>query len=107
MKPAAPAQKESEKERRRREAEARNALNALLKPLREKCAAFEEKIAALEREQAELEPLLADGALYDDFEKARSLTEKYEAGKAALDEAMSGWAEAQEALEKLTAELSG
>lgn len=107
VRPAAPAQKESEKERRRREAEARNALNARLKPLREKCAAFEEKIAALEREQADLEPLLADGALYGDFEKARLLTEKYEAGKAALDDAMSGWAEAQEALEKLTAELSG
>ena len=98
--------KEAEKERRRREAERRNELNARLRPLRESCARFEAEIAALEKEQAELEPRLADGALYDDFAAARALTDRYEANKQSLDAAMAGWAEAQEALEAMEVVLT-
>ncbi|MDR0965912.1 MAG: ABC-F family ATP-binding cassette domain-containing protein [Myxococcales bacterium] len=99
-------EKETDKERRRREAEARNAMNAKLRPLREARDRCEKEIAELEKEQAELEPKLADGALYDDFATARALTERYEGNAQALEDAMARWAEAQETLEALESALS-
>lgn len=102
---AASPSKESDRERRRQKAEQRNAANARLRPLREKRDQCEAEIAALEKEQAEIEPRLADGSLYDDFEAARALTNRYEANKQALDAAMARWAEVEEALAQLEAAL--
>ena len=97
--------RDSEKERRRQKAEQRNAVNARLRPLREKRDQCEAEIAALEKEQAEIEPRLAEGSLYDDFESARALAERYQANKQALDEALARWAEAEEALAALEASV--
>ncbi len=103
--PTPATSKESEREKRRQKAEQRNAINAQLRPLRERRDQCEAEIARLEKEQAELEPQLADGALYDDFETARALTARYEANKLALDEAMTRWADAEEALAAMEASL--
>ena len=103
--PSPATSKENEREKRRQKAEQRNAINARLRPLRERRDQCEAEIARLEKEQAELEPQLADGALYDDFEAARALTARYEANKLALDEAMTRWADAEEALSALEASL--
>jgi len=96
------ARKESEKERRRREAVAREAINSRLRPVKAEVEALEEEIAKFEAHQAEIEPQLADPAVYHDFARARPLTEAYHTNKAALEELYQRWAQAQQKLEQLS-----
>jgi ATP-binding cassette subfamily F protein 3 len=102
---ASGTRRESERDRRRREAEERNALNARLRPVRQQIADLEARIAGLEAQQKEIEPQLADPALYNDFPRARPLMVTYDANKQALEELYTSWGEAQQSLEGLEAEL--
>ncbi|HCF58513.1 MAG TPA: ABC transporter ATP-binding protein [Myxococcales bacterium] len=97
---SAEPKRETEKDRRRREAEERNALNARLRPLREEVARCEARIAAIEAQQSEIEPQLADPVFYGDFARARPLMETYEKNKVELEGLLAQWAEVQERLER-------
>ncbi len=98
--PAAPA---SEKERRRAEAEARNARYRLEKPLRDRIAALEARIAALEGDERDATAALADPALYQDFARAKPLIERQRAAKDELARLYAEWETASAELEALQA----
>jgi ATP-binding cassette subfamily F protein 3 len=91
----------NDKERRRLEAEARNARYRLEKPLRERIAAIEARIEALEREEREATEALADPALYQDFARAKPLIERQHAAKEELARLYVEWETAQEELAAL------
>ncbi|ABS25087.1 ABC-F family ATP-binding cassette domain-containing protein [Anaeromyxobacter sp. Fw109-5] len=91
----------NDKERRRLEAEARNARYRLEKPLRERIAALEARIEALEREEREATEALADPALYQDFARAKPLIERQHAAKEELARLYAEWETAQEELAAL------
>src|SRR5690606_11204440 len=65
----------SDKERRRLEAEKRQRLSALTRPLKEEIAKLEARIEELETTLAEIAEQLADPSIYDDFEKVKPLTD--------------------------------
>jgi ATP-binding cassette, subfamily F, member 3 len=94
----------SEKERRRAEAEARNARSRREKPVRDEIARLEAEIARLETEEREVTTALADPALYQDFARARPFIERQSAARAALEQAMATWEDAQARLEALQRE---
>ncbi len=102
----AEARRESDKDRRRREAEERQARGAKLGPVKKEIADAEEKIAAIEAKQKEIEPQLADPAVYQDFAKARPLMDAFQANKAELEALYERWTEAQEKLAALEAEMA-
>ncbi|WP_242346835.1 ABC-F family ATP-binding cassette domain-containing protein [Anaeromyxobacter terrae] len=92
---AAPA---NDRERRRLEAEARNARYRVEKPLRDRIAALETRIEALEQEEREATEALADPALYQDFARAKPLIERQHAAKSELEGLYAEWEAAQEEL---------
>ncbi len=94
--------RESERDRRRREAEAREALAAVIRPIKKELADLEARIAELEAQQREIEPQLADPTVYQDFARARPLTEAYQRNKAELDSLVDRWSEIQARLEAAT-----
>jgi ATP-binding cassette subfamily F protein 3 len=96
---AAAPRRESERDRRRREAEEREAKAALTRPLKKELADVEARIGALEAQQREIEPQLADPAVYQDFARARPLTEAYQRNKAELDSLYDRWSDLQQRLE--------
>ena len=79
------------KERRRREAAKRRERSGQLKPLKDREAALERKIAALESRQEELERRMADPNLYENATDARSTVGEYDEVKNALSRAMKDW----------------
>ncbi len=97
---AAPA---SDKERRRLEAEARNSRYRQEKPLRDRIAALEARIEALEQEERAATEALADPALYQDFARAKPLIERQHAAKEELARLYAEWETAQEELAALQA----
>jgi ATP-binding cassette subfamily F protein 3 len=96
---AAAPRRESERDRRRREAEEREAKAALTRPLKKELADVEARIGVLEAQQREIEPQLADPAVYQDFARARPLTEAYQRNKAELDSLYDRWSDLQQRLE--------
>jgi ATP-binding cassette subfamily F protein 3 len=85
----------SAKARRRAEAEARQQRNALEGPLKKEIAAVEERIAELERAQKEREALLADGAFYQDFGKAKPVMDAHRQQAAELESLLDRWEQLQ------------
>src|SRR5690606_4497761 len=65
----------SPKERRRLEAEERQRRSALTRPIKEEIARLEARIQELEAKVAEHERQLADPALYEDFARAKEISD--------------------------------
>ena len=91
------------RDQKREEAAERQRLNALRKPLQKNVDAIEKRMAPLQKEKAELEAFLADGAAYEDANKTRmmeSLRRQAELN-AELDELEERWLELHEQLEQI------
>ncbi|MDE2204801.1 MAG: ATP-binding cassette domain-containing protein, partial [Burkholderiaceae bacterium] len=91
------------RDQKREEAAERQRLNALRKPLQKNVDTIEKRMAPLQKEKAELEAFLADGAAYEEANKARmmeSLRRQAELN-AELDELEERWLELHEQLEQI------
>nr|WP_311529754.1 ATP-binding cassette domain-containing protein [uncultured Ralstonia sp.] len=91
------------RDQKREEAAERQRLNALRKPLQKNVDAIEKRMAPLQKEKAELEAFLADGAAYEEANKARmmeSLRRQAELN-AELDTLEERWLELHEELEQI------
>ncbi len=98
---AAPAA--NRRDQKREEAEQRQRLAALRKPLQKDVAAVEKRMAPLQQEKTVLEAFLADGAAYEDANKPRlveSLRRQAEVN-AELDQLEERWLVLQEQLEQI------
>jgi ATP-binding cassette subfamily F protein 3 len=84
-----------ERDRKRAEAEARQKKSVLTGPLKKEIAALEARIGVLEGDQKHLEGELARPDLYDDFAKAREVTERHQQQKQELEALYQRWEEAQ------------
>jgi len=98
--PDAGGGKAAERERRRAEAEARNARYRQEKPLRERLAAVEARIAEVERAADEATRALADPGIYQDFARARPHVEAQKRTEGELGLLYAEW-------ESLSLELEG
>ncbi|HEY0845109.1 MAG TPA: ATP-binding cassette domain-containing protein [Noviherbaspirillum sp.] len=103
--PAASSEsREDRQERRRQEAEERQRLSALRKPIESRIKRLDEQMAKLNARKAEVDAQLADPAIYGDANKeklkALILDQAYIAKE--LEQLETEWLEQQEALEQLT-----
>jgi len=98
----APAKVENDRERRQREAREREARGAQTRPLLAEIARLEARIATLETEQKELDPQLADPAIYADFARAQPLLDRHRANKDELERLYKAWEDAQERLARVS-----
>ncbi len=96
--------KAAERERRRSEAESRNARYRLEKPLRDRLAALEARIAEVERTAGDATAALADPGLYSDFARARPHVEARQRAEAALGPLYEEWEALSLELERLRAD---
>jgi len=96
--------KGADRERRRAEAEARNARYRLEKPVRDRLAAVEARIAEWERMASESTQALADPSLYQDFSRARPHLEAKRRSEAELALLYAEWEELSRELERLSAD---
>jgi len=87
----APSTRDVEKAQKRVEAERRNAMFRLLKPLKERLAGVEADIAKAEQELARLEADLASPILYEDSVRARETTIKARETRNRLNDLMALW----------------
>lgn len=102
---AAPSEsREDRQERRRIEAEERQRLSTLRKPIESRIKRLDEQMAKLNARKSEVDARLADPAIYDDANKeelkALILDQAYIAKE--LEQLETEWLEQQEALEQLT-----
>ena len=112
-KPAAAAtaseSREDRQERRRLEAEERQRLFALKKPIESRIKRLDEQMVKLNARKAEVDAKLADPAIYGDANKetlkALILDQAYLSKE--LEQLETEWLEQQDALEQLTAQSSG
>jgi ATP-binding cassette, subfamily F, member 3 len=98
--------REDEKARKRREAALRNKRHKVLGPLKKRVTDLEERITALEAEQAERSQMLADPAVYDDDKRRDQLISAYQGAVSKLEELSGRWEIAQEELDSAEAELT-
>jgi ATP-binding cassette subfamily F protein 3 len=101
-----PSGRESRKARKRREAELRNELGRITRPVREAIDELERRVSELEQEQQELETELADTTVHADQERYVAALRRYEVCRAELEQAMERWEQRHEELERLTAEFN-
>nr|WP_052321357.1 ATP-binding cassette domain-containing protein [Ralstonia sp. A12] len=97
------AQATNRRDQKREEAAERQRLNALRKPLQKNVDAIEKRMAPLQKEKAELEAFLADGAAYEEANKTRmmdSLRRQAELNTE-LDQLEERWLELHEQLEQI------
>ncbi|HZW21960.1 ATP-binding cassette domain-containing protein [Noviherbaspirillum sp.] len=103
--PAASESREDRQERRRLEAEERQRLSALRKPIESRIKRLDEQMAKLNARKAEVDARLADPAIYDEANKEELksliLDQAYIAKE--LEQLETEWLEQQEALENLSA----
>lgn len=85
------ASRADEKERKRREAEIRQKKSKLLKPLRDRIAALEQQIEALENQQRETTEKLSDPAVYADATKRNELLSGFSTRRASLAKLTEEW----------------
>jgi ATP-binding cassette subfamily F protein 3 len=103
VKPAeAPAKVENDRERRQREAREREARAAQTKPIAAEIAKLEARIATLEAEQQQLDPQLADPAIYAVLARAQPLLDRHRANKDELERLYASWEDAQERLARVS-----
>lgn len=95
---------QTRKDQKRREAEFRKETQ----PLRQAIGRYEQQLATLETERAEVEGRLGDSALYESARKSElnDCLQRQGKLKSALEEAELGWLEAQEQLETLSQAFS-
>lgn len=100
----APASREDKQERRRQEAEERQRLSTLKKPIEARIKRLDEQMAKLNTRKETVDARLADPAIYDDANKEELksliLDQAYLAKE--LEQLETEWLEQQEALEQLT-----
>jgi ATP-binding cassette subfamily F protein 3 len=96
------APRSGDRERRRAEAEARNARYRREKPLRDRIAAAEARIAELERAEREATDALADPSVYDDFARARVHVEAQQRAQGELRDLYAEWERLSGELESLS-----
>jgi len=99
--PAAP--EVSRQEQRRLEAEARQRLSALRKPIESRIKRLDEQMAKLNARKAEIDARLAEPSIYDDAnkEELKTLIVDQAYLSKELEQLETEWLEQQEALEKL------
>ncbi|MBW2610183.1 MAG: ABC-F family ATP-binding cassette domain-containing protein [Deltaproteobacteria bacterium] len=95
----------SRKALRREKAEKRQFITATLKPIRDKLAKLEHRVADLEEREKEVEKILADPDIFRDKEKSVPLLNEYGRIKKELEDLMLMWEESQEQLESANREL--
>ncbi|MGE5650669.1 MAG: ATP-binding cassette domain-containing protein [Bacillota bacterium] len=102
---AASESREDRQERRRLEAEERQRMSALKKPIEARIKRLDEQMAKLNARKAEVDARLAEPSIYDDANKEELKTlildQAYLARE--LEQLETEWLEKQEALEQLTA----
>lgn len=91
----------SEKERKRLEAEERQRLYKITKPLKEMLTSVETEIKKKEKLKIEYEMLMANPEFYSDTMKVKSTNSEYKKITNELDKLYKDWAEITERLEKL------
>jgi|AntRauMFilla1563_2_1112583.scaffolds.fasta_scaffold01157_2 ATP-binding cassette subfamily F protein 3 len=91
----------SRKEQKRLEAERRNKLSFLVRPLQRELREVESRIEKLETRQAEIEVVMADPNFYDDDKKVKDVGTEYEKTKGGLVYDMSRWEELTTQIEKI------
>lgn len=89
-----------ERARKREEAERRNRLYRLLKPLRDRVARYEAEIESLESELRAVEEELVKPDLYQDFIRARDLGARARDLRSRLDALYEEWTRAAEELQE-------
>ncbi len=104
---AEPAARDDDKARRRQQAERRNQLYRLAKPLRSQIAAFEAEIEKGEARLAILEVAQADPSLYADGEAVRKVLEEHGRLRLQVNAALAGWEAATVELEAVESEAAG
>ncbi|SNS76386.1 ATP-binding cassette, subfamily F, member 3 [Noviherbaspirillum humi] len=102
---SAPVPTEDRQERRRREAEERQRLSALRKPIESRIKRLDEQLVKLNQRKAEIDARLADPAIYEDGAKEELksliLDQAYVAKE--LEQLETEWLEQQDALERVGA----
>ncbi|WP_293764556.1 ATP-binding cassette domain-containing protein [uncultured Aquitalea sp.] len=100
------AQTLNRKEQKRQEAETRQRLSQLKKPLQNKLSKLEKQLETLSKEKAELDAFLADPAAYDEANKARLADSLKRQGvvSAELETVEEDWMGVQEELEQIDRE---
>ena len=107
---SAAAERESAQKRKARKREEANRRNRLGRKTKQVCQQIEEleaKIEQVEDEQADLEPLMEDPALYQDAERSRKVVSAYDDNKRKLESLFWKWEELQEELESIKARFTG
>jgi len=94
------------KEQKRLEAQQRQIYSKERNQLLKLVKVFEDKIVLLEEEKNESERLLADPDTYNQGDKAAALQKTYRETVKALEEALTGWEEAQAAYESVLAKMN-
>lgn len=94
------------KDAKRTEAEARNRLAQLRKPIADELKAVEKRIAALESEKAVNEGLICDPEISRDRQRLKDVAGSLQAAQAELEKLYSRWAELSEKLESILAAAS-
>jgi ATP-binding cassette subfamily F protein 3 len=92
-------EKKSRKVKKREEAEKRMLIRATLKPIQDKLTVFEERIAGLEKRQAELEKILSDPDIFGDKSKSLLSLNEYREVRDKLNELIGRWEFAQDQLQ--------
>ncbi len=91
----------SEKERKRLEAEVRQRLYKITKPLKEKLAAVEAEIKKKEKLKIAYQAAMAEPDFYSDTQKVKSTNSEYKKITGELDELYKEWTEYSEKLENI------
>lgn len=91
----------SEKERKRLEAEVRQRLYKITKPLKEKLAAVEAEIKKKEKLKIDYQAAMAEPDFYSDTQKVKSTNSEYKKITGELDELYKEWTEYSEKLENI------
>lgn len=94
------------KDAKRTEAEARNRLAQLRKPIADELKAVEKRIAALESEKEVNEGLICDPEISRDRQRLKDVAGSLQAAQAELEKLYSRWAELSEKLESILAAAS-
>src|SRR5690606_18561871 len=100
---AAPASTPDRREQRKQEAEERQRLSALKKPIENRIKRLEEQMAKCQAKKADIDARLADSAIYDaaNKEELKQLLTDQAYCTRDLDQLEAEWLEQQEALEAI------
>jgi ATP-binding cassette, subfamily F, member 3 len=95
-----------EKVRRRREAEERNRRSARLGPITSRIETLEQRIAELEKAQAERGAALSDPEVYADDRRRRQLLGEFQDAQAKIEELTARWESSHEELAAVESQLA-